>query len=1403
MKKIHRFRTLHSLTAHKLRLVVLISLAVLAGGLMASMKVSGQSGNGPQPGLKDPVGGASDYFLHPSHNVAVFRPDNTYTYSPFLMGIWKSDQQLQISQVFERNYPYPQPDYTPDEVVAAAGRIWITDGREQVVYASRYNGRFDGTGLAVAFFTDSVGAQKLLPNLADRLPQSADFIDIAAGDLDRVPDSKGYEHDEVIVAYASPGANNQLGVNVAVLDFTAPTPPNYIAPLPLAVTSVVASHPIDGNAFYDGGYFPAILPVDNVLGVAAGDFDADGLNEIALVHLQDANTMWVTIFRYTNDGQGKRSLKEVSSFQYLSPAGSPFTGTVDLAVGDFDGNGGDELLVGHGEWENADLFIRQSVVFSLFQADASLNLKVPAQRRIYADGSDGRSANAASNNGDLGSRLRVQLSPGMLRYDPANGFDLNRRQFVASWNMPDSTAVPKEFRGTNPPGLFVGAFSISDDLQKIENLAAPLKWQNIPDGLPNQRFSIAAGAYRGNSNDAQFQPWGVTLATWHGNGNYRLSTLNAGVNVVSFAQQQSLAQIPFDGAGRFPVVPFDYEGKSIYLGAPVHLMIEHVVNTDFILQEPPKHAFYDNDPQSRTYGQIVTASRFDETNVELKTSKGTSFSGKSTDSSDWTIGGSTEVSGGFTLKQNLFLVESKINFDASAKLGYDYNQKKESYNSNYSSRTISQTEKTDHDDKLLGRLQTIDIWRYRVHGVAATDPQGASINPFYEVILPGPTLDFNGGGLNFDWYQPRHENGNILSYPQAFTTTFTPDDLGAFRVPCPATPPKGQSCNPDGTLTVMAPMVPASQTFFDGTSGSLSYDYSNETGSGNSFSYSHTLTESLDIKLSFQTKVDDYFDAGTSRGSVDAEFHNSNSWGKSRTSDSTTTSDTGITLSRSSGDSGQAYAFFPVFYTTQDGTIKVTHAVDALGSSSGRNFWAGLYGKKADPALNLPQRFSPAYGPTNALTGWEPNASLTRKHMRGFFLRRPDLNPVTNDYNYLASAPLAGDKVRVEARVYNYSTAIAASNVKARFQVIGYDSNTDSETPMTACPGGVTPQKGRCTIGETTIPVINPLEMKVAAIVWDTTGFGTGQAGVSQDYRVYVVLDPDNTIDETYETEKPDVDYDCKDGSNNPCNPALPKGVDPGQNNEGFGYATVKTSSLSAAPSASLDADVYLSKDSLIARNSTGQIRFNNIPAEINKPLRLGAKVYSDKHQDGMSHLFVYDGDPDKGGKAIAARLVHNVGPKGTSVWFDWIPTRPGQHQLYARVVERFDDPKKGNNAQTMLVNVVPADKATPKLTVSLTPSRLSPADGRFVTVRALINVADATDPEPQVKLEAITSSEAFDAKPDVRDAQFGQDDRSFRLRASTSGRDAAGRIYIVVYSVTDWAGNKTFTKAKVLVPRQ
>jgi hypothetical protein len=455
-----------------------------------------------------------------------------------------------------------------------------------------------------------------------------------------------------------------------------------------------------------------------------------------------------------------------------------------------------------------------------------------------------------------------------------------------------------------------------------------------------------------------------------------------------------------------------------------------------------------------------------------------------------------------------------------AKAGYDYSQNKDDYNSEYRQRSTESSGQTERDDYLKGDLQLIDVWRYRVYGIKP----GNKLNAFYEIVMPGERVPFSGAGQNFYWYQPRHENGNILTYPATLgRSRFIPDDLGSYRLPNGAVQNK--------------PQVPASLNYFDGNGTTSTLRWSEEIANGTSFTYSHQVAESLDIKASFKGKATvrgGFYNETSLCGSF--EVHNSNSWGETSTSDETTTGETAIILNKAAGIPKNSYPFYPVIYNTLDGTMKVNFAVpnpsDPLSNFSGHQTFAEIYGGRPDPALNLPGRFQPIASGTGELEQWTPNTSIGRKVMRGLFFRHSDVDPASGSHLLYAFSPTDGDKVRIEARVYNLSTAQPALNTTVEFQVIPYESLLNREvcdSPINKRPGvetgWVCPRSARRTIGTVTIPRLNPLQFTCVSgfdnpastgcyndpvyIDWNTTGFAPLVG--SNEYRVYVVLNPGNS----------------------------------------------------------------------------------------------------------------------------------------------------------------------------------------------------------------------------------------------------------------------------------------------------
>jgi len=68
----------------------------------------------------------------------------------------------------------------------------------------------------------------------------------------------------------------------------------------------------------------------------------------------------------------------------------------------------------------------------------------------------------------------------------------------------------------------------------------------------------------------------------------------------------------------------------------------------------------------------------------------------------------------------------------------------------------------DYVDK---KARRIDIYRYPVLGHTAETDNGESGPLYYQVSRPNGFENYKVSGRNVDWYQPVHQNGNILSYP--------------------------------------------------------------------------------------------------------------------------------------------------------------------------------------------------------------------------------------------------------------------------------------------------------------------------------------------------------------------------------------------------------------------------------------------------------------------------------------------------------------------------------------------------------------------------------------------------------------------------------------------------------------
>ncbi len=1127
----------------------------------------------------------------------------------------------------------------------------------------------------------------LAPRVADPSDSSfygSDFLDVAMGDLNRMLDGNGFFHDEVAIAWMSL-ESGQYVPHLAVLDYTdpaivSPPPSPADASHPAAVTTAEAQARLSQTSLTGG----SVYVNDNVLSLAVGDFDGDGRKEIALAVIESSTEIFVEIFRYSNDGAGNRSLTAVSSIVVAPPGDQRFTATVDLAAANLDGDpaGQDELLLGH-VYRDTSTGTSHQVYLRVFQADPSLTV---SQINITTASGGTLPVSAAKH------RPKVQLVPGLFDYDPPRGHDFNSRQVAVVYNYFEPTDNQDHVRGlilANPDLALVGPGYLP-----------------MHTGDPGQRWTAAAGAFRGIKDDDP--TWSLMLATWDDGGwffRYIVQvwegpllenwTLPSNPPVSKFVVNHTPNNPPFDSSARLPLVATDWDGDSVVLGPPYHLTSDEVTRTEVVLQEPPKHTYWDG-------SEVVNLTRIDTFNVTLRDEQGKDFKYSDTTTGNWNVGASGSFSFFDTVRagKNRGLVQGDIGEGSHITIAADaaFTHASESINSKYVEGGSEREGDTTGDDWLAGTLEHYDIWRYPIYsGEIITDHNTGkpAATAYYDYVVPGSSQSqtpFDGSGGNFDWYQPPHENGNVLSYPRYLNPdpeapSQVPTDLGSVTVTDPSS---------GNSQTVEALLFSDTMKFADATEGSQELKFTGTFQNGTTVSSEGSLDASLDIAVTFTVKEEVGAEVLveeqarlTLRGML--ALQGGGAWGNTTNKEHQTTLSTGISLNRDSFDNQHAYAFYPTFYYTEDGTLKVAHAVDVLASAAGRGFWESTYGGSWDAALNLPLRFQASYECCpETLTGWEVSELTSRKQIRGFFLTETEPS-FDGQYLPLSDPPANGEEVRIAVRVYNYTTGNQQIvGLPVRFEAVPHNSDDSDGTWPGNCPDGQPPNSaGRCVLGSTSVDIPSedtPLQMWTwASILWNTKDFGPGQSGASADYRIYVVLDPDDVIPgEKYETEPAGCDFD------DPSKPAC----DPGQNNEGWGLATVATpdagASQAAAPAP--DPDLSLGVDSFAARSASGTFLTGKVKVPFNHTVPLRVSVHSDRFHPFHRWLLVYDGKPGKkGSETIAMKRVRGLNRGADShVWFDWRPRKPGRHDLHAVVLEPGGDPVRGNNVARLSVLVTP-----------------------------------------------------------------------------------------------------------------
>ncbi len=922
---------------------------------------------------------------------------------------------------------------------------------------------------------------------------------------------------------------------------------------------------------------------------------------------------------------------------------------------------------------------------------------------------------------DFNSRPTMQLVPGLFTFDTTNPASFHERQILAVWNTPSpadwNTINNKDY--TPIPywkyDLVAADFTVSTDGNNTPTIG---KFLSLPEdtytsykyGYPHQRFSLAASNFFGATDNADPKnpiapTWQFSIGAWLDNGGYHIrfgdiSTSDSSIKIDQDVTLPNGISSNYEGTGLFPVVAYDPDGSSYFLGAPVHFQTSNFLTPAYILQEPPKHMAWLNH-------SLANISRTSGTYSSVSTDNSTSSGTSATTTSGWDIANTVKVSAQGTLGDAAIL-GSEVSASDTLTLGYERAASKTKLNSLTSTLEFKADDAAPNDDYIQGNQANFDVWRYRIYGAG---PSTDSNNPykFYEMVVPGAPTTSHGGGTQTDWYHPSHENGNILSYPAPTGSQIIPTDVSP-------TPYQVDGQTPSGLTNGV--MWNQDSYCFGSDAGSKGLTITGVTSNSTTVDTSNTMTEDNDLNVGYKTSAEGVFSASVD---FDWNFGAKQSWSSSTTSTNSTSTSTGFLFKLAPGTASNGYDIAPVLYQAIGGAIKMAYSVNIPTSGASApgcsgdagDTWTNLYGT-ADPALLLPFRFD-YITTTSDGDVFQLHPGHDREQLKSFFLENPTPNPIESTssstvYDKLTSIPTAGTQVQLAMPVYNYSVGLAAQNVGVQFSYIPVsDPVTDPDGALDDEYGCGTPtQNGWVCPDSYRTPLKNDDGSSVAILklptipAWSSdptqpnwtmarTTWTIPKTMAGKKYRIYVNL--------TYSgTEANPPQQPCGTAPCPPLCPPLttncgtsapptsnPDPLAPGQNNEGYGYVTVgeALTSFLARPY------VRTTNDSLVAVGNR-RISQGVVLGFRGQPLKLRVRAISDVPEARHHRVIVTDRTLlQRSPEVIGGKVLQGVGTQGSTAFFTWIPQKTGLNVLNATVQEFADDAGVGNNTAGLLALIL------------------------------------------------------------------------------------------------------------------
>ncbi len=1115
-------------------------------------------------------------------------------------------------------------------------------------------------------------------------PVGSSALALAAGELDflQQPGTGDY-HDELVLAYVDT-IGGQRRIVVSVLAFVGAATAGPGAPVgPSLEVSTVLDTVLSG-------------PLPDVVRVALGDYNGDAKLDVAVGAFDNAvGAVVVEVRGLSIDGMGNPLLDVL---RLGVGGGAPLIGRLvsqhgqrhfDIAGGRFDAGyvsfGLDQVLIAGLGGPITDPNLRLSAWTAVDPANVAGGwAREPA---------GGNAADLSISSLMFGPSVRP-VQAARVRLFPA---DLPRPALLNSSHEVFAVFVDTQrgpmvhafslASGTGPTQSDNNRFLYVADKERGDPVWPSVAAANAHPAITTQTNAQAAV---GNfilernrlipGNDQNERASILVSYPGHPGGAVPLTRIPVLANGAQHAQAA-----PVLGAGGTPLttplatlILADLDGDSAYfqtqgllLGEPTHFEAQvRTLNT--ILHEPPKHVDY-----LRHLGGVVNVSQFDDFYAEFSSATSQSVSVARSTQTSSTTAESQSISAEEKVGVGIPGTGAKIN--ATQKLALESVEESSTgyFHIEESSVAITQINRTERDDQIVIQDQLADIWRFPVMGVPLVDTDGNPLPPgsqpdsmFFEIVVPSKSFSTFAPGRLVDAYQPKHINGNVLSYPHFDLQGFEPPDVGPFEI---LTSNQGLVAMPPDT-----PLWAENAFIVGGSNVSLSLAYTQASAQTLELVNSDSFQESLELGVGAEVEASKGVFSGSVAVQYDYSVTNTDSFAQSKVNANRTSRDTRLALNVPAAiPSHRGYLFFPAWYFTPGGAMKVTHAVDLEGAGmASAIFWETTYAAP-DPALNLPHRLVALPNGT-----WELGTDFSRNRMKGITAR--DLAG-----NLFLKVPEDGQEVVFEVDVYNLSRLTAAQSVVVALHAQEFIPG--QTTPRRLITHRVIPcipphgQPGACPSNS---PAGLPANLRTVKARWNTTGFGPANGQGIRRWLIHVTLDPRNDIpNETHELVDRYGDP-LRDGAGVPLDT-----LEKGQNNTGWTLVSVgpRPVDRDGLLALTLAPDVRVDSDGLSLDAGDGVWRSGSATVHLGAAFPVRAQAWADAGDVGVRRMQVFHTDPDGRRELLVSRSVWGIDPlHGAREEFSWVPRTAGLHELRVEFEEPRDDAQPGNAARTLQILVRP-----------------------------------------------------------------------------------------------------------------